>query len=351
MIGYILLAFIPSVLPFIYLARFCFGLSHGAAFSIILPTYLTEIASARIRQSLTIISISLLPKIGICLSYLIAPFVTISTFSCIAFVLPVAFLLTFAWMPESPRFLVARTQPDRALRSLTQLRRHRDVIREFDEIEARHKARNCEVSAVAIFFSADNRKSVWTLFAIAAATSLTGTEVVQFYSQSIFQTFEMAQLAIILNAAFGVALVLTTATAAFTIERFARHRNQILICTTVGLTICNTILATSFFVNRQKEFGIAQWIPATATFGYIIFYGLGLATVSHVIIDEILPIDLKTVSNVIFALIVSALSIVTTLLYQIVLEELVFGMFAFCSAAFMVIVWHNLSQPIARNVQ
>lgn len=354
-IGYILLAVTQSVLPFIYLARFFFGLAHGAAFSIVLPIYVAEIASTRIRRRLTIVTVGLLPKIGICLSYVIAPLVTIQTFSLIALVLPAVFVLIFAWMPESPQFLVGHLQPDQALRSLTLLRGHRDVIREFDEIEARQKARKNDVSAIARILSPENRHALYTVLAMAAATALTGTEVIQFYSQSIFQTLGLVSTtvdaAVILNMVFGIILIASTSVATITVDTFLRQRKQTLVRTTIGLAISNAILATSFFVNRQlaidqNTFG---WLPMLAMIAYIISYSFGLATVSHAIIDDILPIDLKTVANVFFTLLVSALSVLSTLFYEMASEELVFGAFTIFSVCFVVLIWRKLPDQMLNS--
>lgn len=100
--------------------RFLAGVGKGVAFTVA-PMYLGEIASPGIRGALSTMFAGLL-WIGTMFEFGIGPFVSYNTLLIMSLVIPVLFLATFAFMPESPYYLVMRRRNEQARRSLSWLR-------------------------------------------------------------------------------------------------------------------------------------------------------------------------------------------------------------------------------------
>lgn len=115
----IIVAWNPYIL---YLSRFIGGIGLGIGY-VICPMYIGEIADKEIRGSLGSF-IKLMVTFGELYAHAIGPFVS---YECLAYscaVMPVIFLLTFGWMPESPYYLLMKNREDKAINSLKRLKRY-----------------------------------------------------------------------------------------------------------------------------------------------------------------------------------------------------------------------------------
>lgn len=108
-----------NVVEVIYIARFVAGIADGVAYTAI-PMYICEIADPKIRGLLGSSS-SIASMMGILLVTILGIFCDIRTSALISVSIPLLFLITFAWMPESPYFLIMSNQEEAAKRNLMKL--------------------------------------------------------------------------------------------------------------------------------------------------------------------------------------------------------------------------------------
>ena len=79
-------------------------------------------------------------KIGMLLEYCIGPFVSVRNLAFISLVMPILFVITFAWLPETPYQLMRRGKRKEAEDSLMKLRGIKEVSEELKIIEQSVKA-------------------------------------------------------------------------------------------------------------------------------------------------------------------------------------------------------------------
>ncbi|PSN46526.1 hypothetical protein C0J52_14835 [Blattella germanica] len=110
-IGWILIIFANSAFM-ICVARFFQGMSLSAI-NIFLTMYMGEIADDGIRGALGNFR-GLVADAGIIIIYLIGPLLSIRLMSIVSIFVPVLFLFTYFWLPESPMFLLGKGKSDEA---------------------------------------------------------------------------------------------------------------------------------------------------------------------------------------------------------------------------------------------
>lgn len=118
----------------------------------------------------------------------------------------------------------------------------------------------------------------------------------------------------------GGVLMSTTFVAAATVDRIGRR--PLLLGSTVGLFVCNVIIAVYLYLTQYgHDVSASRWLPVGAVLLFVASYGMGLATVTFAVIGEILPRDLKAVAGTVFGLTVSLMSMVVMKLMQVRMQR------------------------------
>lgn len=147
--------------------------------------------------------------IGILYVYCIGPFVSFVVYQYLCLIIPIAFIITFYFMPDSPHFYITKGRKSDAMKSLQFLRGKSEegVQEELDMIQASVEESMKNKGSVAdVFNNSGNVKGLkifWKIkkifheltylsaLIIAAGLltfqQLSGVNVVLFYSQSIFE--------------------------------------------------------------------------------------------------------------------------------------------------------------------
>lgn len=351
-LGYIITLFATEVWH-LFVARFLWGVTLGPVHSIVLSMYLVEIGSIQVRGSITTL-IGVLAKTGICMSYIVGAYCSMFWFGIISLSIPLLFVVTFVWMPESPYWLVANDRPDDARRSLERLRGHKNVTAELSRIQATiDESNKYEKSIFQELCAIENRRSLTIVFAFACAVILMGTEAILTYSGQIFIKVGAGFDPNILNIIFGTFLVATAILASFVIDRVGRR--PLLLGSTVGLIICNFTLCVSFtLMHYEVDISSVSWIPMCACMFYIFNYGIGTATVIFTVMGEILPKHLKKLAGIVFGVTVSCLSLVISKVSQVVPDlwgyQVIFGGFLVASSLFLAFVYYKIPETKGRQL-
>lgn len=315
--------------------------------------YLGEIGSDQIRGSISTM-LGIMAKSGNFLVYAIGPHVSMYTLGWMGICLPVLFVASFVWLPESPYYLLGKNRSDDALQNLQRLRGHKNVDAELKRMTEMVQKSNESNRGLRELMKSGNRRGLIIVTGIAAATILTGTEAMLSFSQLIFEKVGGVGLdGSILNMIFGGLLVSTSILASCAVDRFGRR--PLLLYSTVGLTVCNFTIAVFFLMIRMEVnlYGFS-WVPMTACMGYIICNGLGLATVSFAVMGEIMPKHLKSIAGVVFGLTISFLSLVVSKLFQVIADNLghhvIFFGFAFFSFLFFPFVYYLIPETKGKSL-
>ncbi|XP_059612694.1 uncharacterized protein LOC132259159 [Phlebotomus argentipes] len=312
----VLVANSPEVL---YASRLFCGTTYGMAYAA-MPMYLGEISSDKIRGSIGTL-LTVMAKFGILYAYAIGPYVSISLLAWILMILPVLFVATFIWLPESPYFLLLKDRHEAAEKSLRWLRKSEDVSEELKRMDGAVKKAKENRGTVRELFTRGNRRSVIICWGMAAAQQLCGSQAVIAYSQQIFEQVSSglggSESAIIM----AVIQLVTASFSSSIVDRLGRR--PLLLISTSGATICNTIVGLYFFLlHRGVNMDAHAWLPITAIMLFIIFYTVGLATVPFALLSELFPTNIKAIASASYAAFAGCIAFGVFKLYQVVSDNL-----------------------------
>lgn len=335
------------------MARVLWGINIGSVQSVVLPMYLGEIGSDKIRGSISIIR-SIMANLGIFMVYVIGPYVSMYTLGWIGISFSVFFAVIFVWLPESPYYLLGKNRSDDALKSLQRLRGHENVDAELKRMVEMVRKSDESGTGFRELMQPGNRRGLIIVTGLSVAIILTGSEAVLQYSQLIFEQVGGINLeGSVVNMIFGGFLVATTILASVTVDKFGRR--PLLLCSTVGLAVCNLTIAV-FFLLIRKHVNLSgiSWIPLVACVAYIFCYGMGLATVLFAIMGEIMPKHLKAIAGVVFGLTTASLSLVVSKLFQVIGDSfghyVMFFVFTFFSVLFFPFVYYFIPETKGKSL-
>lgn len=325
----------------IYVSRVLSGLAYGLSYSV-LPMYLGEIASDRIRGSISTL-LTVMAKSGILYAYAIAPYTSVRLMAWLAIIPAAVFIGTFIFLPESPYYLLGKNEHENAKKSLSRLRQRNDVDEELEKMfVAVKKSQENKGTFQELFFNKGNRMSLIIIMGLSAAQQLCGSQAVIAYSETIFDkvgsTLGSSESTIIL----GVVQLVSSAVASSIVDIVGRR--PLLLVSVIGAAICNTIVGLYFFLERMDidVTGIA-WLPMLAIMVFIVTYTIGMATVTFAILAEIFPKNLKSVAGPVFTITGGVFSFIVAKLFQIVSDDLgsdyTFWGFALFTYLFIPFIW------------
>lgn len=132
-LGWLLISIATDV-RMIYAGRLLVGLGSGMV-GAPARVYTSEVTQPHLRGMLSALA-SVSISFGVLLQYVLGSFVTWQILSAISALIPIAALVLMCLMPESPNFLVARSKPEKAVKSLSQLRGSKyNIQREVDHLQ------------------------------------------------------------------------------------------------------------------------------------------------------------------------------------------------------------------------
>ncbi len=314
-------ALAPDLTTFI-IARFVGGVGVGAA-SMLSPLYISESAPAQIRGRLVSIY-QLAIVIGINIIYVVNYFISISGSSewnvnygwrwmLGSEVIPagIFFLLLFL-VPETPRWLLANGQDDKA----------RDVLLKINgnkafEIEEEIKSTlNEERGTFRELFGKRYRMALIVGVVLALFSQITGINAIIYFAPEIFKSIGMGvESAFFQTILIGIINTLFTFVAIWLIDKSGRRK--LLLVGVFGMIICLLGTALCF----QLEFFSGPWL-IIFILGFIASFATSLGPIPWVIISEIFPTKTRGVAMSFCTLILWIGVILITQLTPLSLEKL-----------------------------
>jgi MFS transporter, SP family, sugar:H+ symporter len=288
--------------------RFVGGVGVGAA-SVIAPTYIAEIAPARMRGrlgSLQQLAIVLGIFVALLVDYWIAAAAGGSTkewwlgleawrWMFLSMVVPSVLYGGLALtIPESPRYLVARGRLDRAKRVLGRLLGTADLDDKIEQIrltlvrETKPSMKDLRGPALGLL------AIVWVGIGLSVFQQFVGINVIFYYSSVLWQAVGFNERdALLITVITSVVNVLTTLIAIATIDRFGRK--PLLLIGSAGMTVTLGVLAVLFGtapVNAAGDpvlSGVAGPVALVAANLYVVAFGMSWGPVVWVLLGEKFP--------------------------------------------------------------
>lgn len=329
-----LLAGLAHTPLFLYIARFFAGFSKGIVFTVV-PMYLGEIASTPIRGALSTMFAGLLWT-GTMYEFIIDPFVTFKMLTIISGIIPIIFLLTFIWMPDSPYYLLMQNRTDQAEKALRWFRNAQnqsgDVNNNAVDIELKEmkvaveeemKSRGRFTDLVS---KKGNRRATLILMAVSAFQRLCGISPMLAYSST---TLPETNSFIGPNEAamvFGIFLTLANFLVLPLIDRIGRK--PLLIMSGGGCGILTGISAVYYYLLYKTTVDVSSyiWVPYLCLIGFGITHSIGIGVIPHTLTAELFPTNLRSIASSCAAIVFAVASFLVNKMYTPI--ESAFGVYA-----------------------
>ncbi|XP_049957189.1 facilitated trehalose transporter Tret1-like [Schistocerca serialis cubense] len=295
--------------------RFVSGLGVGLIFAA-MPTYVGEIAQADVRGALSsLIQVSM--TTGFMIDYCVGPFVSYTTLAIIGMVTPLVAVACFAWMPESPYYLLAVGKDAAAEKSLRWLRDpDRDVMSELRQMKkAVEESKLNEPSVLDLFRSRRCRRALAISLGVVCSEQIQGINAVLFYSQSIFIAAGGSVSDIVAPMIINGTMLVESCFAPFLVDRVGRRR--LLLFSSTGMCLALIPLGVFFVLSDAKQdVESIGWIPVTALIFYIIVYTPGYGCLPFTVSGEVFPPNVKIVAMPMAACVSWFMSFIVTRFYE-----------------------------------
>lgn len=298
-IGWLMIIFATTPVH-LYAARLLLGFSGGGVF-VLVPMFVTEIADDRVRGvlgSLLVFSCN----IGILFGFVLSNYFSYETYPLVMVALPAFFLVGFAFLPESPQFLVQRGRDKEATRSLQFYRNVRQDSTDAEAVALKSQLNKLRVQyqtddAVgakdstlrwADFCTRSSRKALLLGSGLVLLNQLCGVFAMLNYTSTIFaeagsdMTPNMAAIVI------GVIQLAGAYMSTLLVDRAGRKFLLALssLGTALGLGTLGAYLHLKELGHELHGWG---WLPLVC-FSFVVFIASwGVLTLPFLVIAEIMP--------------------------------------------------------------
>lgn len=305
---------ISGASPEFIIYRIIGGLAVGAA-SVMAPAYIAEIAPANYRGALaTVQQIAIIS--GLFTSFLSNYFLAglsgsaenplwmgFETWRWMFWVelIPAAtFLLALLFIPESPRFLVATQQKEKALKVLMQLYGQAAGTTKLQEIDNslaqdHHKPRLSDLYDKTL---GRIRPIVWVGIGLATFQQLVGINVVFYYGAVLWQAVGFGESdALLINVVSGALSIAAVVASLLLVDKLGRK--PILMIGSVGMSITLALVVTAFSAGSldanntlqlSDNMGILALMAANF---YVVFFNFSWGPVMWVMLGEMFPNQIR----------------------------------------------------------
>lgn len=323
--GFLMLAFAdPSEVGLIYAGRLTGGVSMGAS-TLVLPLYCDEVAEDRIRGALGVY-LDLMMTVGILLVYVLGAYLSVTWMSLACAAVPLLFLVTFPFMPESPVHLLAKGRHREASESLAFLRPNKDFGPEMaamqkmvDDAADRERKKSKshangngngspqprDPTPPRFAAGADGQgvghgvgveppapataRAVCLVLGLMAVQQLCGINAIIFYTVDIFEAAGSSLSPWVATMIVGAVQVAASIVSFFVVDRAGRRP----LLGTSCLFMALSLFALTLYFHLQVEGGAWGALPVVALSVYIFFYSWGFGPLPWFMMAELLPVDAK----------------------------------------------------------
>ncbi|XP_065357204.1 facilitated trehalose transporter Tret1 [Calliphora vicina] len=338
------------------ISRFLGGFAGGGSFAII-PVYTTELSEDRVRGKLGTFMV-LSCNIGILFAFILGNYFSYDLVAWILSSLPLTFLITFIFLPESPQYLINKNNIKEAEKSLCYFRNCKysgkempqAVKIEFEKLMESNTLANPNSKNISIglkdFVEPKARKAFIIGIALMAINQFCGCFAMLNYTATIFQESGSNLTPNMSAIIVGAIQLLGSYMSTLLVERAGRK--ILLTISAIGTGIGLLCLATFMYLNTIGfDMSTVSWIPV-ASFSFTIFIACwGVLTLPFVVVSEVMPPKIRNAGSMICMLTLWIFSFFL-LKYMTVLSEL-FGMyglmFFFASCCFVGAVFIILFVP------
>ncbi|XP_006562375.2 facilitated trehalose transporter Tret1-2 homolog isoform X2 [Apis mellifera] len=328
-----LLVLLANTVSVLYVARVILGIGVGISYTTN-PMYVSEVADINIRGALgTLIAVNVFT--GSLMTCSIGPWVSYKILATILLVIPVLFIASFIWFPESPHFLAVRGRKTEASQSIAFFKGIRDpnevkkelslILRGLSRNDSfqSNTSQNIEIitytwlAKLRFLLLPNNMKALCIVVSLIAAQQLSGNFSTIQYLDVLFRK---AAISIDSNVATIIVLavgLISGSLATITVE--VAGRRSLLMISTFGSFLTLAILAIYFMLDiKSIDVSMINFLPVIDVIFFQIAFQIGLGVLPNALIGELFPTEVKSVAGAIVTIFDGILGFIVSKLYQVI---------------------------------
>ncbi|ESN97614.1 hypothetical protein HELRODRAFT_185909 [Helobdella robusta] len=331
--------------------RFITGLSCGAATQLG-PMYMLEIVPINLKGAMGVtyqlfVSIGLAMSSILGLSSLLGAKGRWSVLMLMNVVPSVVSLISFPFLPESPRFLLmAKEDKTRAKQALQWLRRNDDVVKEMEEMEeeSRSQGRNESFTLVKMFKTRELLIPLVICTVLQLMQQFSGINAIFFYSTGIYLNAGVA-VDVVQYANLGTCFVSVAMN--FTViplmDRLGRR--MLLLGPISGMVL--TLVVITIALNLQPRYHWLSYLSIVCVISYVVLFSCGLGPIPNMITAEVFTQGPRAKAMSLTGLINWLSNAVVAMCFEIVqaaTKEFVFLIFMTIMVASLIFTYFNVPE-------
>ncbi len=267
------------------------GLGVGAS-SVLVPTYISEIAPTDVRGRLTSMF-----QLAITLGILLAYGVNFALTSAEAWrwmlglaAVPAAILFVGMYLvPETPRWLIKHNFMDQARSVLRRSRGREDVEEDLKEIQQVEEEEGAQAGGRELL-SPWVRPMLIVGVGLAVLQQFVGINTIIYYAPTIINSTGVGvSTSILATVGVGIVNVLFTLVAIWSIDKLGRKK--LLLFGLTGMTLATFTLGLGFILPGLS--GIIAWVVLGSMFLYVASFAASFGPVLWVMLPEIFPLNVR----------------------------------------------------------
>lgn len=329
-------------------ARIIGGIGNSGAI-VNVPVFITEIAQDDLRGFFGSF-FGLAINAGVLFGYTVGTYLQYHGLALSCMMVPIFFLATFIWLPETPMFLWKKGRTDEAERSLMwykggDLLETENVLSKYKTMTSSQSMK--KPSLKTLVSTRGTVKAMVIGVGLMVAVQGSGIFPILNFAVSIFEmcgtSLSPHHSAIILGStqlAFGFLCSLV-------VDRLGRK--SLLMSSLVTMTFSLGLLGTYlFFFGDQPAHPVLSWIPIICLSMHVVFFSLGLGAVCYVIVGEIFPPEIRGLAMSTLAFVTGVLAFTIIKLFPTMRRVMkpygIFFFYSSCCLFFAFFFYFNLPE-------
>ncbi|KAK7871046.1 hypothetical protein R5R35_007249 [Gryllus longicercus] len=298
LVGWLLMAFAGPSVWLLMLGRALIGLAGGAA-SAPAALYCEEIADIRVRGALGSFQF-VMNCVGCVFLYALGALLPYFWFTVSAVFVPIIFVFSFCWMPESPGYLAVRERLKDAQHALLWLRGPDvDFKTEVENMLASrsHAVSNQETQRLGNICSrrpweSNALRALSLVLALMLFQQLSGMCMLTFYTVQLFQKVGGNISSYLSTIFIGSANLIASIVATASVDKVGRRVLLLMSSLSMGTCLFSLAIYTHMDCNEGSTESW-RWVPLASLLIYGVMFSLGLGPLPWFLMAELVPMYSK----------------------------------------------------------
>ncbi|KAJ8679158.1 hypothetical protein QAD02_014945 [Eretmocerus hayati] len=318
---------------FLYVSRFILGIGVGMSYTAN-PTYISEVADVNIRGALsTLTAVNVFA--GSLIACSIGPWFSYQVLNFSLLSIPLLFILTFAWFPETPYFLVNKgrdAQAEKAIGFFKGISNQDELQKELDEVRRNigddtDSELKFKLQDILLLKKVRNLRALCIVMGLILGQQMSGNFATMQYVEDVFPKDNA-----VINSHVATIIVIAVGLAAGTLSTLTVEeagRRRLLLFSSFACAITLAALGIYMTVSSEgADMKSVNLIPLIDLTIFQVVYQIGLGTMPNLLIGELFPTNVKGIAGAIITIFDGLMSFTVTKLFPSVAQGTMFLIFS-----------------------